>query len=194
MRFRMRDRLQVKTSADERYFVGRSFYPGTVTQRIRTRPFRSWPRAMLSVTFRQRISHEPKRGNIPLSVAIAQRVNRTMLDVLTSDPERLTKNAVRSDNTQVLIEDKKGNMDRVHNSLGERVPIIDIDDLDSSTVPYLTITKSDQLVPATFREAMNVMTANRGSQVNSLFGDESLSPGRRLCKIAHSAAFTGRPE
>jgi hypothetical protein len=69
---------------------------------------------------------EPKRGNIPLSVT--QRVNRTILDVLTSHPERLTKSAVRSDDTQILIEDEKRNMDRVHNPLGERVHIIDVDE------------------------------------------------------------------
>jgi hypothetical protein len=33
----MRDRLHVKTPADESGLVGRSFYPGTVTRRIRTR-------------------------------------------------------------------------------------------------------------------------------------------------------------
>ena len=66
---------------------------------------------------------EPKRGNIPLSVA--QRVNRMILNALTSHPERLTKSAICSDDTKVLIEDEKGNLDRVHDPLGKRVPIID---------------------------------------------------------------------
>ena len=69
---------------------------------------------------------EPKRGNIPLSVA--QRVNRTILDVLTSHPERLTKSAVRSDDTQILVEDEKGMPDRIYDPLGERVHIIDVDE------------------------------------------------------------------
>ena len=69
---------------------------------------------------------EPKRGIIPLSVA--QRVNRTILNALTSHPERLTKSAVCGFNTQILIEDEKGNMDRVHNPLGKRVYIIDVED------------------------------------------------------------------
>ena len=75
---------------------------------------------------RDTFQQEPKRGNIPLPVT--QRVNRTILNVLTSHPERLTKSAVRSDDTQILIEDEKRNMNRVHNPLGERVHIIDIDD------------------------------------------------------------------
>jgi hypothetical protein len=81
---------------------------------------------------RDTFQQEPKRGNIPLPVA--QRVNRTILDVLTSNPERSTKSAVRSDDTQILIEDEKGNMDRVHNPLGQRVYIIDIDVDDRSPV------------------------------------------------------------
>jgi hypothetical protein len=40
IRFRKRDVLQIKNPADERAVVGRSFYPGTVTRSIRTRPFR----------------------------------------------------------------------------------------------------------------------------------------------------------
>ena len=69
---------------------------------------------------------EPKRGNVPLPVA--QRVNRTILNVLTSHPERLTKSAVCSDDTKVLIEEEKGIPDRIHDPLGERVHIIDVDD------------------------------------------------------------------
>ena len=69
---------------------------------------------------------EPKRGNVPLPVG--QRVNRTILNVLTSHPERLTKSAVCSDDTKVLIEDEKGIPDRIHDPLGERVHIIDVDD------------------------------------------------------------------
>ena len=141
---------------------------------------------------------EPKRGDIPLP--IAQRVNRTILNVLTSHPERLTKSAVCADDTQILIQDEKRIPDRIHDPLGERVHIIDIDEpvacwprprgpqeagaLDSSTVPYLTLTKSNQLVPrdersATnshtllprnqLREAMNVITCNRRPQENSVY-------------------------
>ena len=43
-------------------------------------------------------------------------------------PERLTKSAVCSDDTKVLIEDEKGIPDRIHDPLGERVHIIDVDD------------------------------------------------------------------
>jgi hypothetical protein len=62
---------------------------------------------------------EPKHGNVPLPVA--QRVNRTILNVLTSHPERLTKRAVCGDDTKVLIEDKKRIPDRIHDPLGEHV-------------------------------------------------------------------------
>ena len=62
---------------------------------------------------------EPKRGNVPLPVG--QSVNRTILNILTSHPERLTKSAVCSDNTKMLIEEEKGIPDRIHDPLGERV-------------------------------------------------------------------------
>ena len=62
---------------------------------------------------------EPKRRNIPLPVA--QRVNRTIFNVLTGHPERLTKSAVCADDTKVLIEDEKGIPDRIHDPLRERV-------------------------------------------------------------------------
>ena len=75
---------------------------------------------------RDTFQQEPKRGDIPLPVA--QRVNRTILNVLTSHPERPTKSAVCADDTQILIQDKKGIPDRIHDPLGERVHIIDIDD------------------------------------------------------------------
>jgi hypothetical protein len=69
---------------------------------------------------------EPKRGNIPLPVT--QRVNRTIFNVLTTHPERLTKRAVCADDTKVLIEDEKGIPDRIHDPLGDRVHIIDVDE------------------------------------------------------------------
>ena len=71
------------------------------------------------------LQQEPKRGNIPLPVA--QRVNRTILKILTGHPERLTKSVVRADDTQILIQHQKGIPDRIHDPLGERVHIIDID-------------------------------------------------------------------
>ena len=78
------------------------------------------------VVRRDILQQEPKRGDIPLPVA--QRVNRTILNVLTSHPERLTKSAVCADDTQILIQDEKGIADRIHDPLSERVHIIDIDD------------------------------------------------------------------
>jgi len=48
------------------------------------------------------LQQRPKLGDIPL--AIAQSVNRTTLNVLTTHPERLTESAVCSDDTQALIE------------------------------------------------------------------------------------------
>jgi hypothetical protein len=48
------------------------------------------------------LQQQPKLGDIPL--AIAQSVNRTTLNVLTTHPERLMESAVCSDDTQVLIE------------------------------------------------------------------------------------------
>ena len=57
---------------------------------------------------------QPKRGNIPLPVA--QRVNRTILNVLT---EGLAKSAVCNDDTQIPIEHQKRIVDRIHDhSLG----------------------------------------------------------------------------
>ena len=106
---------------------------------------------------------EPKRGNIPLPVA--QRVNRTIFNVLTSYPERLTKSAVCADDTKMLIQDEKGIPDRIHDPLGESVHIIDIDvderlpigrgqgvrgrsalSIDS-TFPCLTLIKSNHSFP-----------------------------------------------
>jgi hypothetical protein len=69
---------------------------------------------------------EPKRGNIPLPVT--QRVNRTIFNVLTSHPERLTKSAVCADDTKVLIEDEKRIPDRIHDLLSKRVRIINVDE------------------------------------------------------------------
>ena len=77
------------------------------------------------VVRRDIFQQEPKRGDIPLPVA--QCVNRTILNVLTSHPERLTKSAVCADDTQILIQDEKGIADRIHDPLSERVHIIDID-------------------------------------------------------------------
>ncbi len=96
------------------------------------------------------LQQEPKLGNIPL--AIAQRVNRTILNVLTIHPECLMESAVCSDDTQVLIEDQERIADRIHDRLGERTHIIEVYEqlavgprtrlpvgstLDSSTVPCL---------------------------------------------------------
>ena len=69
---------------------------------------------------------EPKRGNIPLPVT--QRVNRTIFNVLTSHPERLTKSAVCADDAKVLIEDEKRIPDRIHDLLSKRVRIINVDE------------------------------------------------------------------
>src|SRR6202035_450426 len=69
---------------------------------------------------------EPNLRNIRLTAS--QRVNRTILNVLTSHPERLTKSAVCSDDTKVLVKDEKGIADRIHHPLRERVHIIDVDD------------------------------------------------------------------
>ncbi len=70
----------------------------------------------------------------------------------------------------MLIEEEKGIPDRIHDPLGERVHVIDVDDqfpigrprspreagvLDKSTVPYLTLIKSNQLVPRDERSAIN---------------------------------------
>jgi hypothetical protein len=46
---------------------------------------------------------QPKLGYVPL--AIAQHVNWSTLNVLTSHPERLMESAVGTDDAQVLIED-----------------------------------------------------------------------------------------
>ena len=46
-------------------------------------------------------------------------------------------------------------------------------------------TNSHALPVIHLREVMNVITCNRRSQQNSLFADESLLLGKRLCKIAH---------
>ena len=69
---------------------------------------------------------QPKFGDIPL--AIAQPVNRTTVNVLASHPERLMEGAVCGDDAQVLIENKQGIADRIHDRLGQRARVIEIPD------------------------------------------------------------------
>ena len=76
------------------------------------------------VLWRDVLQQQPKLGDIPLT--IAQPINRTTMNVLTIHPERLIESAVRSDNTQVLIENQERIADRIYDRLRERVRFVEV--------------------------------------------------------------------
>jgi hypothetical protein len=80
-----------------------------------------------------------------------------------------------------------------------RRPVFDIDDVDTLAqgivdtihVPLLVLDQDLRVETPHGLPPRSNERDSRQSQIaeNSLFGDESLLPGRRLCEIAHSAAL-----
>ena len=65
-------------------------------------------------------------GDVPL--AIAQRIHRAALNILTVHSEHQIEGAICGDDAQVLIEDEEGLANGIHNRPGEFVSIMDVDE------------------------------------------------------------------